>query len=169
MTPPVRRGRRHRWFCVAVVVVAVAGACSDGGSVRDADGSVTRKGSMSVYDIQDGDCLEAPSGVETELSQVTVVPCDEPHTHEVYLVDDTALDAKFDVYPGAPDIEGVASKICFDGFADFVGSEVIDSALSFTYLYPTLKSWTDNKPPDRTVACLVVSEETTGSLKGSGR
>ncbi len=124
---------------------------------------------MSVYDIKERDCLEAPSGVETELSKVTVVPCDEPHTHEVYLVDDETLGKTFDVYPGAPDIEGVASQLCFKAFSDFVGSEVIDSALSFTYLYPTLKSWTDNKPPDRTVACLVVSEETTGSVRGSGR
>ncbi len=164
------RALRVRTVATAVVVLAVLlAACSDDGIERDADGTVTQSGSISVYDLQLGDCIEVPADVAEELEQVTVLPCDDPHTHEVYLVDDTTLDDTFEVYPGAPDVEGVASRICFDGFAEFVGSEVVDSDLTFTYLYPTLQSWTENDPVDRTIACLVVSAPTRGSVGGSAR
>lgn len=163
---------RRALLAPVLVLALVGGACSDDGVQRDeATNELTRGGSLSVYELLENDCIliEEPPDPETGVEKVDAVPCDEEHTHEVYAVDGETLPERFaDVYPGAPDLEAVANQICFAEFSTFVESDVIDSTLAFTYLYPTLDSWSDTDIMDREIVCLVVSDRRTGSVEGSG-
>lgn len=118
---------------------------------------------VDVFSLRVGDCMNVePFSGSTET--VPVVPCNEPHSDEIYDVFDIADG----VYPGEDAVIDIADRGCYDSFAGFVGMAYEDSVLDFWNLYPTEGSWADG---DREVLCVVWDpmSDTTGSLRGAAR
>jgi len=129
---------------------------------RDADGVIVEEQDADVFSIRIGDCL-APTGEESELESVPVVPCSQEHESEVY-AEVIVPDGEF---PGNAAIEEAADAGCMEHFEDFVGIPYADSELMYSYFSPTEQSW--EELDDRQVLCLVYGPEasSTGSFGGS--
>jgi hypothetical protein len=152
----------RRIAALALVLAVVLGACSDDGPGRDDTGQITSAGDLSVFDLQVGDCVLIDDELEAANETLPVVPCDEPHQAEVYaLVDVDDLDQ----YPGERELSNRAEIECVAEFADYVGVDLADSVLFFTYMIPSIRSWQDDD--DRTVVCMVLG--VGGPLEGSVR
>lgn len=135
-----------------LVGVALAG-CS---IFDDGDGSER----VRVFELSPGDCIRAPEDVTVELTELTSVPCDQPHELEVYADVDypEPADASGDAgstFPGDAALKDFADGACAEEFASYVGVDYRDSRLFFTYLVPSARSWEVEK--DRTVVCLVTT------------
>lgn len=120
---------------------------------------------MSVFHLGVGDCLNPPSKVQAQVSTLSVVPCQSPHTEQVYaLLEDKAGDN----YPGPTKLESFANAKCLQHFDAFVGIAYQESSLFYTYLLPSVRSWAEG---DRTVSCIVTTTglKLTSSAKGSKR
>ncbi|WP_223628510.1 DUF2510 domain-containing protein [Microbacterium sp. EST19A] len=121
---------------------------------------------VSFDELAVGDCIPLVEydEEETEVFEVPVVPCDLPHTDEVFY--------KYDLpdgeYPGDDAIYELAWEGCRDQFEGFVGLSYDASELDIYPYSPTQGSW--NRWNDRTVHCIVFSyDEVTGSLQGAAR
>ncbi len=150
----------------ALATIMVAGAC--GGETqakRDEDGVIISAGQVSVFDLAVGDCIVPGATLAEQTGQLDAVPCSQPHTHEVYALDDYT---ESDVYPGADALEAFADGVCFVAFEAYVGLPFDRSPLHSSHLVPTFNSWTEGD--DHTVTCLLVSPEDvlTSSAKGRG-
>lgn len=118
-----------------------------------------------VFAIYVGDCVnefgeEGPS----EFSEAPTISCSEPHDYEVYHAEDVQ---ETGLYPGFDRISEIATEICYDEFADFVGTSYEESGLDFTSWFPTEDGW--NEGADREVLCLIYDPagQATGTLEGS--
>tara|TARA_Y100000590_G_C15025735_1_gene753129 strand:- start:85 stop:522 length:438 start_codon:yes stop_codon:yes gene_type:complete len=122
----------------------------------------------NVFALKAGDCynaLVASTEYTTEVSDVEVVKCDEPHTNEVYAV----FDLPDSSWKGAEYFFEQADIVCRPKFEAFVGIEYDLSTLYSDVIYPSEESWNNG---DRTVQCSVYEEsymKVTGSAKGSKR
>ncbi|HLI54108.1 MAG TPA: septum formation family protein [Acidimicrobiales bacterium] len=148
---------RLRRRLAGLVVIGAALAALAGCS------SASRGVQLSVFHLKPGDCVVTPTAIKAQLSKLTVVPCREPHTQEVYaLVNDDAGS----VYPGETSLQRFANAACLQRFAGYVGSDYQDSSLFFTYLLPSVRSWAAG---DHTVDCVVTTtgQKLTRSVKGS--
>lgn len=123
---------------------------------------------VSVFELAPGDCVLSPSDVAAELTELERVDCQEEHHMEVYArvefpeTDDVAP------FPGDAATKSFADGACAEEFTEYVGVSYLDSALWFTYLVPSARSWAEGG--DRTVTCFVT---TTGapldkSVAGTG-
>lgn len=136
---------------LAVVVLVVAGACSD-----DEDGEpVIDLGSSAI-----GTCLDVGDTVGADIERLPVVPCEEPHSHEIFAVFDSAADS----YPGFDALEAEAQALCLGAFEEYVGISAFDSDLFYSWLVPTLTSW--DKNDDTEIVC-VAGEDNDAPLVGS--
>ncbi|WP_159502390.1 septum formation family protein [Microbacterium sp. 18062] len=164
--------RRRRLIPVAAILsIALLSACApvaelfggDAQATRDAQsGEVTGGGQIDVFTLSVGDCLNDQSA--SEVYEVPVVPCDEPHDYEVY--HDFALaDGEWD----QDAVYAAADEGCYTAFPDFVGLSYEESTLDFAYYAPTQLSWEDGD--DRMVSCYIgdPGTQTTGSLAGVAR
>jgi hypothetical protein len=163
--------RALRGIPLLALALALGGGCGgDDDAGRGADGRVTEAGDVSVFELLEGDCLSPPEEVQAGLEQVTVVPCAEPHTQEVFAVLDYEIpDGTDDDFPGDSEMEAYAEAECLDPFTDYVGVDYLDSTLFLTFLVPTVVSW--NEEGDREVVCIAqtTGEEIQGSVEGSER
>ena len=144
---------------IAGLLVVGLGACSDEPE-RDEAGEVTEGGDESVFEVAVGDCMtDSGSGSVTDLP---VVPCEEPHVGEVF----HTFDVPGDDFPG--DFTQAEEEQCLPAFQEFVGMAYDQSALVYTTLTPTSQSWADG---DREVVCIIQDPagNTTGSLQGANR
>lgn len=158
-----------RHLLIAIVVAVATVACSDDTPGRVAgEPGVTSAGTLSVFDLQVGDCLADPGeeGVPVEVESLGVVPCSEPHRLEVFAL--VQVETDDGLYPGEGEVTSQADARCLGQFAEYTGVEYFtQSELHFTYLFPTLDSWTGPEE-DRTVVCVVASAPTlVASLFGS--
>ncbi|WP_168915409.1 septum formation family protein [Microcella flavibacter] len=152
-------GRRSAAAPRALGIVAIAAAlalagCADGGEQEEPRGN--------VFSLEVGDCL-GDAELGAELDSVVLLPCDEPHTSEIYasiIVGDTE-------FPGLEAITAEADERCLAEFEGFTGGAWADSAYDFTYLHPTAGSWANG---DREILCQIYDPAgpTTGSLQGAG-
>ncbi len=150
---------RRRTTAIIAVALMLA-AC--GGPERDEAGEIVAESELSAFAIQLGDCIVMPEA--DEVSDVTGVPCDEPHDAQAYYLFDIAGDE----YPGVNAVVAEADETCYDEYEGFVGVDYISSEYYSTSLYPSVESWAGG---DREVICLVVTqtfEPFTGDLRGSG-
>ncbi len=130
-----------------LVVALVASACSG-----------------NVFDLEVGQCFDDPDDF-SEVSDVDIVDCAEPHDNEVYHLFDVA-DA--DDYPGLTVIETAATDGCLAAFDGYVGTPYADSVLDIRYLYPSEDTWGEG---DREVICSLYNlndEQMTGSMRNAG-
>ena len=167
---PVRH-RQHDRRARGVLALVLATALLAGCTGLDGDSDAT-----SVFDLEPGACVLAPEheDVAVELSEVTTVPCEEPHQLEVFALVDfpeqagTGATQAGSTFPGDAPLKDFADGACAEQFATYVGIDYRDSELFFTYLVPSARSWQAEN--DRTVLCLITTtgEELTQSVAGTG-
>jgi hypothetical protein len=164
--PRERRRAPVRRVVAAVSVVVVLGALS-GCSLFGHNNTSTV---VPVLKAVPGDCVVAPTAITTEIKDLKVVPCTEPHQQEVYALAPypvTAGSASSAPYPGEAALKAFADGACLDAFAGYVGSDYRDSSLYFTYLLPSARGWQAGE--DRDVTCFITTTGAmrTSSVKGS--
>lgn len=126
---------------------------------------------VSVFDVEVGQCFRVPGDITVELTELPSVDCSEPHEQEAYaLVDytDPGTGTAPEDFPGEAALKTFADGVCAERFADYVGVDYRDSALFFTYLVPSARSWQQNA--DRTTLCFVITTgaQLTQSVAGTG-
>ena len=108
-------------------------------------------GDTSVFELNEGTCVEAlPSEGDLVLS-LPVVDCAEPHEAEVYLVDELNPDRSRD-FPGETAAAMETEQACLDEFEAFVGLTYDDSLLDVFYLAPDRRAWNVSRGE---VTCMV--------------
>ena len=112
----------------------------------------------NVFELEIGDCFTPPADLTEEAETVPLVPCTEPHSHEVFELA-TAPAAEGENFPGKAELDAEATTQCVTPFDDYVGIDLLDAdGLFFTFIKPSIDSWNDN---DRTIVCVA---GTTGGL-----
>ena len=143
---------RYARVAIGMVVLLLAGiACGEG----------------NVFSLSEGDCFN--SAEEGEVSDVEIVPCDDPHESEVYAVVSIAGPQGLP-FPGETRVLDVGGGLCLEHFQEFVGRSYEYSLLDITVITPTKESWEQND--DREVTCAVYDLEILymeGSMRGSAR
>ncbi|WP_139416793.1 septum formation family protein [Agromyces laixinhei] len=121
------------------------------------------QGDADVFALMVGDCMNEVS--EELVSEVPVVPCDQPHDEEVYF--DLTLDG--DEFPGEEAVQTRADEACLAQFEPFVGLAYDSSTLGFYAYRPSQESW--ERAEDRVVSCVIYDPagKVTGTLAGSAR
>ena len=171
MTPTRRRHAGRSAVGVAVVLIVMGLALSGCSWVNHVLGrnDPDKPVSVSVFDVQVGDCFTAPGDARAELSDLSKVPCGAPHQQEAYAIVAYAPPAGSDpsIYPGNQLLDTFAKGACADAFAGYVGTDYPDSSLWFTYLLPSARGWSQGD--DRSVTCFVTTTgaDLTASVKGS--
>lgn len=153
-----------RWPALAAVVALGLAGCGDDGAQRDDEGAVVEEGDVAATSIEVGDCFDDP-GSRDDVAAVPAIPCDQPHTNEAY----HAFDLEGDGFPGAAQVEQLASEGCVAEFEAFVGTPYQESTLDVFYLAPSASSWAEFG--DREVLCAVHDVDgdlLTGSARDSG-
>jgi hypothetical protein len=158
---------RHRAGAAAVLLVLGLSACSLlGGNSgdRNSEGEITASSEVGAFALQVGDCLAEPTALDS-FTDVTGVPCTEPHNAEVI--------AKFT--SSAPDtyteleITAEASETCAKEMDSYTGPNWGNLDLAWSYFYPDPTTWDAGK---HTVVCYAVTysgdSTLTASVKGAG-
>lgn len=142
----------------ALAALLVLGATLTACGTKPAEGT-----QESVFALRTGQCLRPPAHVTAQLSKVTVVACTQPHPEQVFAV---VADHVGGTYPGTATLQNFANGACVQQFAPFVGIDYQDSSLFFTYLMPSVRSWSTG---DRQVVCVLTTtgQQLTRSLKGA--
>jgi hypothetical protein len=146
-----------------VVLVAMLGACSS--VPRDNDGNLTEPITMSVFDLEVGDCFDDPDDL-AEISEIDAMPCDLSHDNEVFTILSHPLSGED--WPGRDPIEETAFATCVEQFDVFVGVAYADSRLAVAYFTPTEDGWDAG---DDEVVCFLYDidlQKLTRSMRGSG-
>jgi len=138
-----------------LVVALVAASCSD-------DGDEAERSVIDVAPRGPGTCLDFGEEVGATVTELPVVPCEEPHTHEIFAV----VISQAGTYPGLDALEADAQARCLRPFEDYVGVSAFDSELFYSWLVPTLTSW--DRDDDREIIC-VAGENNGAPLTGSVR
>jgi hypothetical protein len=146
---------------ITVLALTLVVSCSGNKLKRDESGNVIKRGNSSIFDLKVGDCTKEE--LKAEATNIDLVPCSEPHTHEAYF----SVDYVGDAYPGSAALEVFAEQKCVGAFADYVGVELAQSNFYFTYLYPSVTTWQSKN--DRQIMCFVVSRDEVlmASVKGT--
>ena len=148
---------------VLAVIPLILGGCSFLG-IGSSKPSLPAR-TDSVFHLSVGDCIVPPTSIQAEISTLKVVSCHEVHTQEVFaLIKDNAGSN----YPGAAALQTFANAGCLQKFEPYVGVDYEDSSLFYTYLLPSVRSWTQE---DRTVVCIITTtgQPLTASVRGSKR
>jgi hypothetical protein len=164
---PLWRNLLRYWWIPALAVVLLVGYLTT--ARRGDDGAVAGAGSLSVYDLQVGDCFN--SGTEEEIDNVDAVPCSQPHAYEVFAV----ADYNGAEYPATDlQFEEAFFEVCVPPFEDYVGVPYEDSVLWASAITPTQAGWDDG---DHEFVCHLhqdpgvdqIPDPLTGSMRGSDR
>ncbi|GAA0805845.1 septum formation family protein [Spirilliplanes yamanashiensis] len=158
-----RKRNQKRGLAIAAIAISCAWALLIGiGAAiaiaqspdRDADGALTSGGTAAVTELRAGDCLNgAREGMVTDVS---VVPCAQPHDAEVVGVH-TMTGAAF---PGAAAVEQAATEECGRLLDDYAGEKA--DAVDLLFLQPVAESW----DRDKTITCLATQPaKGTGSIR----
>jgi hypothetical protein len=104
---------------------------------------------VSVFSLTVGTCVNNPDLGKGLVSTLTSVPCDQPHTHEVFHRAAYVANPVYD----AEALANFATQQCRDAFNAYVGTPYDQSSIFFLHLAPSSESWNQNH--DREVACLL--------------
>ena len=116
-----------------------------------------------------GDCILDETTGE-EIGDVDLVPCDQPHTAEVF----AAYDMDPGAYPGEEAVTAAGEEFCANELTGYIGENFESptapdlSDISIAYMTPTPESW--NFGGDREILCYLTTSSgatTTGSLRGA--
>ena len=119
--------------------------------------------------MKTGQCFRSPTAVKAEISAVNRTPCSTAHTQEAYAIvgytPPSGISAS--LYPGSDTLTTFAMGACAQRFTSYVGISYLNSALFFTYLLPSARSW--EQGTDRNVICFITTAGSTltSSARGS--
>ncbi len=118
---------------------------------------------VAVGDLDVGDCLDFdPDEVEgTEIGRLPRSRCDEPHSAEVYLVDD--LDDVGDEFPGDGELGPLIQRRCAEQFADYLDPTLDQDDFGVFYLQPSESSW---RAGDREFVCMITTSSGSTISRG---
>jgi hypothetical protein len=134
------------WIVVIFVGGSIFSACTS--ADRNNSGEVVDPGTVSAFEIQEGDCLtDSFLDSNDSFTEVNAVPCDEPHAYEAYF----STDLEGETYPS--DVSLQAGILCELTLAGLIDGIVEDSAYTFVTTMPSQASWESSR--DRQVMCLV--------------
>ena len=157
-----------RAVVLAVVLVTVSGCGWVKGVFGSSDTTGPQTSSVNVFEVKIGQCFNPPADVKVELSNLTALPCNEPHSQESYALLDYQPPNGVTVsgYPGTDALDSFAQGACAQAFAAYDGISYLDSTLFFTYLLPSARSW--EQGADKTILCLITTTGAplTSSVKG---
>lgn len=147
---------RRRTTLLLLGLPLLVAACG-GEDVRDEAGRVVAAGPWSVFDLRPGDCIAADGSVSADVDELPLIPCDEPHTQEVFAI----VRHPDDAYPGAGAVATFADRACLTALdADLDLS--IDDGIAFASFLPTFEGWNENG--DRNIVCVLVFPEEPGMV-----
>lgn len=167
LPPPVPpKPKRSKTFVVIGIVVALVVATAIVAAVfrntakRDENtGQVTKEGTLTVFDLKDGDCFNNVPADDKEVMSVNAVPCGQPHDAEVLAqVTVTGNGA----YPGVDKVAAEVEQLCLDKVGDRIKRSPITDQLDMFYFYPTADSWT--RQNDRGGTCVAASNDEKAKL-----
>jgi hypothetical protein len=122
-----------------------------------------------------GTCINAPADLGPEVKKIPTIDCAKEHTHEIFAVvkyvEQVAgkPDKPTDVFPGLEALDAFAQRACIAEFEPYVQVSAFDSALTFSWLTPTLASW-NGSAKDRSIICVLGmfnGDKLTGSMAGT--
>ncbi|MCL3861868.1 septum formation family protein [Actinotalea sp. K2] len=124
---------------------------------------------VSVLDVEVGDCVLAPEEITSEVADLRRVACSEPHEQEVFaLVPYTQPDgSRPDSYPGDAVLVAFADGACIEKFREYTGVDYRDSDLFFTYLLPSARGWEQGGDHDVTCFITTTGAQTSTSARGT--
>ena len=140
-------------YAVVLTFLLVASGCSLKGNVFSLSVGDCFNGVMSTYE-------------HSEVGDVDMVSCSNPHTYEVY----SEFELTGSSWPGLSTVVSRSEEGCWTRFASFVGIEYEYSEWYISTIYPSQDSW--NKVDDREVTCFLGTEYdelTIGSARGTRR
>jgi len=155
------------WWIPAVTIALAVGYFTT--ARRGEDGSLSTGGTLSVTDLQVGDCFSTDGA--TEIADVDGVPCTEPHTFEVFAVH--TYDGPLPMTDASS--EAVFRDLCEREFEAYVGAPYATSAIYGSMISPSEESY---RGGDREYVCVLfepdpadVNEDRvlTESLRGVAR
>jgi len=132
----------------AVTTLLVLAGCGGDAAVRDASGRVVTAGPWSVFDLRPGDCIGDTSQVLGDVEEVPLVPCEDPHTAEVFAV----VDHPGTEFPGFGEVAAFADRSCLGALERERGLSEVDAV---SYLLPSEDGWAGG---DRTIVCVLVQD-----------
>jgi hypothetical protein len=185
--------RRVAAVCATPAIGLVVASCGDPRSTidettRDAAGAVVEAGEVGVFQLQVGDCVllpeataepsidrpdgTAPPPAPGRAETLVAVPCAEPHTGEVVLVDQGFFDGS-ENFPGEAAAFESAAEACIEALEEYTREVYGFGPLDYFSLVPTEESW--ETVDDRELVCigltlddtLTRAIETTGSLRAA--
>jgi hypothetical protein len=134
-------------------------------------------GNLTPAQLQAGDCM---TGANLQLNKntpwpnlATAVPCDQPHTAEVFYANNYYW-PRNSPYPGDAAIATASDTACNNAFAAYVGISYTKSVYSRIKLIPVAKSWARGDRALHCVAYYATSSQPAGvtltsSIKGSAK
>lgn len=167
-----RSGQRGRGLAIAgiscgvawiviVIVAMVLAAVLDDSPPRDSLGRITAPGTISVSQLEVGDCVaDLPTG---RVLKVDAVSCDDYHTAEVF--DTYTMPAG--PFPGAATVKASADRHCAAELDDYVAAPEGQSGYSVFLIHPIEDTWRDH----RVVVCMLTNPDHTylyAGVRGEG-
>lgn len=154
------------WLALGISLVSAAKETV--GLEQQIESEAARLGpTRSVFDLSVGDCYNHVVGDADQ--RVTLVPCNQPHRHEVFAL--LRVDLGSDVlYPGVNELRRTAGSYCkTEPFHSFVGSNYYSgSPLMVDTIFPNPTTWANG---DREIVCVISDPAgpVVGTLRDSER
>jgi hypothetical protein len=130
-----------------IVLISATTGVERGGD----DGRLTAPASISVFDVQAGDCLESVES-DAETTSLDGVPCSDPHRAEAL----SRFSLPDGEYPGDEAVFAAGHRRCGQALDNLVRPAERSEVEPF-YLYPTENSW--ETQDDREIVCIALSSE----------
>lgn len=176
---------RRLAVALALGVLALTGtACGSLEGTDDGDTTTTAptttttlvpRGDLVPYEqLLPGQCFDRLPSPDQRRFAVLVIPCEEPHTHELYdqleWTDAEGDRANLSVdFPGDTEVRRRAEELCLERFEAWIGTAWTASEYDIETFRPSEESWAGG---DRAVLCSAYRFDgapTEGSVRGSGR
>ncbi len=193
MQPAPRRRRRWPWAVgavAAVCAVIVAAVVLSLGSGHPAASPATSSrpgptaasptatptvGSLPLFQLRAGDCLAGANmalNTSNPWPKLTLaVPCNQPHTAEVFLADNNFWPQN-SPFPGTSAISKDGNAACNSAFRSYIGIAYAKSIYTWTNIIPDASTWPSGDRALHCVAYYSTSQRRAGvtlthSLKGT--
>lgn len=176
------RSTAPRALLVALALALVSTACGGADGADGDDGTTTTAAATTVpmtgtltalSEVLPGQCFDELPDPTQQPFAVLVIPCEEPHTFEIYAQTRLELgDAApaGGAYPGELAVANAAESQCIAGFTPFMGSQWEASVYDVQAWWPSEQSWSEDR--DRSIVCAVfrvTGGRTKGSVRGSAK
>jgi hypothetical protein len=154
---------------------ASPGAASRPSSTAASPAATPTAGSLQLFQLRVGDCLAGANmalNTSNPWPKLTMaVPCDQPHTAEVFLADNNFW-PQDSAFPGNAAISKEGNAACNRAFRSYVGIAYAKSIYTWTNIIPDASTWPSGDRALHCVAYYSTSRQRAGatlthSLKGS--